>query len=801
MLHHYLVTAIRNLLRDRYYSLLNTTGLAIGMACCVLAYLYVRHELSFDGFHTRKDDIYGIVREVRQPDGTSTCNTRTCAPMAPALLAEFPQIEAATRALNWYVWVRHGDRGFDERIYLVDPNFLEFFDFPLVRGDRRTALSEPFSMVITEEMARRFFGDEDPIGKVLSIHKADAAGDYTVTGVVHRPANTTFRLHFDFLTSQLTPITRDLWSRWDMITVQTFIRLPPGKGPVSLLPHLPAFLARHEAAEVTDNTTYHLQALTRMHLYEDADFGGSSGHIGYVTQIALLGVLILVIACINFANLGSARSLRRAQEIGMRKAVGAHRRQLIGQFLGESVLTALAALVLAVPLARLLLPVFCQFVNRPLGFAAVDLTSLAGALSLIALTGGLLAGAYPALVASRLSPEDALHRGPGRGIGAAWVRRGLVILQLSASTCLVLCTTIIYTQLTYIDHKELGFDSDHVIIVPIFRESRDMTEDPTERLSMRVESVKSAFLQHPDILSASASLYVAGHVRARPEPVRTRQPEATWRIRTQEVDEDYLGTLGLDLVSGSNFTGTTADRAGLSLLVNGAAARLLPWDDPVGRRLYWPGSDRAGTIVGVVADFHLETLHQPIAPLILANDRTAFWDLSLRVSSHDLPGVIAFLEETWNRYCSIRTFRYFLLDQWLADHYRPEKVYAGLLGSGAVIGVLVASLGVLGLTALSVEQRMAEVGVRRLLGATPAQVLALLSREAAVLTAIATALAWPLSWFLMQSWLQNYAYRIDLGVGPFLAVAAAALLLSLITVSCQAMRAASLNPVKALRME
>lgn len=801
MLYNYLVTAIRNLLKDRYFSLLNITGLAIGLACCILVYLYVSHETSFDRFHDRSDDIYGIARETRQADGSSAYNAHVSGPVAPALVADFPQIEAATRTTNWGVWVRHGERGFDENIYLVDPNFLDFFDFPLVRGDRHTALAEPFSMVITEKMAQQFFGSEDPIGKIMSISKSDAAGDYTVTGVVHRPANTTFRMYFDFLTSQLTPITRDLWSREGLHPVQTFVRLPRGQSPDSLLSQLPGFLGRHKSAEVAARTTYHLQPLTRMHLYEGVDFGGSGGRIAHVTRISLLGVLILAIACINFANLGTARSLRRAQEIGMRKAVGAHRRQLIGQFLGESVLTAIAALVLAVPLTQLLLPIFGQFVDRPLTLASVDPVSLAAALSLIALAGGLVAGVYPALVVSRFSPEDALRHAAGGRIGTSWLRRGLVIAQFAASTCLVLCTAIIYAQLSYIDRKDLGFDEDQVIIVPVFRESLESTEDPTKRLSMQVESVKSAFLEHPDIQSASASLYVAGHLRARPDPVRAHEPEATWKIRTQEVDEDFLQTLGIDLISGSNFSGTTADRTNLSLLINEAAARLIGWDDPVGQRLDWPGSDRSGTIVGVVADVHLETLHNAIAPLILANDRTVFWDLSLRVRSHDLPGVIAFLEEMWKRYCSIRTFRYHFLDQWLDDHYRSERVYARTLASGAAIGVFVACLGVLGLAALSVEQRMREIGVRRVLGATAAQILAVLSRETAILVTVASALAWPLAWYLMGSWLQGYAYRIDLGIGLFLVVTVSMLLLSLATVACQGLRGTSLNPVEALRAE
>jgi len=681
MLRNHLTVALRSLLSHKASSLIALSGLATGMACLLLALLYVQNEYAWDRHHPLADRIYRVIRESRDPGGTVRFTEWTSGPLGPAMRASFPEVQQVMRVNTAYVPIAHGDHSFQLFHAWADSGVLEVLDLPLVRGDRGTVFRKPLSMAITEDMAERVFGDTDPMGKVLTVGYHKWAGDYTVTGVLRNPpASSNFQFHC--LTTTVGGPGAELrevaWSnRSGLSRVRTYVVLPEGYDPdrlVAKLPQIIGLMASHTGSEVTLNDKYHLQPLARVHLFSEADYGiRASGDIRQAVLIGLTAFGVLLIACINFVNLTTARSLRRAREVGIRRVAGAHRHQLIRQFLGESMLLAGLASPLALLLARLALPVFSAYVARSL--TLTRLLSLPAALSLVGVIAlvGVLSGAYPAFFVSALQPVTALRR-PRGGLGRSWLRRGLVVLQFAISVVLMIATLVIHSQLTYMSDKDLGYNDDHLVLVPVFNPSRKTSPDPSTRLSARYEVVKRVFEQHPNIVKTTAFRFIPGKGYGGGRPKRVRSEDGrTWRMYVNEVDADFLDVFEIRLVAGRDFSEAIPSDAADAVLINETAREMLGWDDPLGKRLDVLGSSMEGAVVGVVTDFHIQSLREPIEPLVLHRKHTLFHSLGFRIQDDQLPDVIPFVEAQWNQFVPGQAFEYHFADQLLWREYQRER--------------------------------------------------------------------------------------------------------------------------------
>ena len=803
---NYLTVAVRNLLRHKVYSAINVLGLAIGMACCVLILLFVEHEFRYDRHHENADRIYRVLRETRTGGGNATVSLGTSGALAAALKNDFPEVRQVVRISNLGGWVRYKDRAFNHGFTLADESIFDAFTFPLVKGDAETVLQEPFSVVISEEMARKFFGDEDPMGKVVTAEGRYMGGDYKVTGIMaDSPRHSTIRLNFVTATAHRR-LVRRVWDRWlpedSWRPLQTYVVLPEGYDRRELERKLPDLMEQYMGAEVRKHNTYHLQPFTRIYLYSNVDYGiGWYGDIAYVYLLSAIAFFILLIACINFMNLATARSANRAREVGMRKVVGAIRGQLIRQFLSESMLMAFLGMAVAVALARLALPSFNAFAGKELSLDALASgTVLLGLLGVVVFVG-LLAGSYPAFFLSAFRPVEVLKGRSKGGSRGAWVRKGLVVFQFSASILFAIGTIVAYQQLGYMRNKKLGFNREQVVVLPIFSRDRAAQTEYEGPLSREYNRVKEAFLQHPNVLKASASHSLPGRV-GKLDVVRPEGIEGdAWRMHIMAVDEDFLDLYGIEVLQGRNFSGEIQSDLTEAFLLNETAVKRLGWTEPVGKTFEWPASYRKGRVIGVVRDFHTRSLKEKIGPMAMCMWRPKFNSLSLMVRGEDIPETMAFLEGKWKELLPVRPFRFWFLDEMLDWMYRGEMKFGQIFGLFALLAIIVACLGLFGLAAFVAEQRTKEIGIRKVMGASVWNLVRLLSIDFVVLVALANLIAWPVAYYGMDRWLRDYAYRIDLEVWIFALGGMLALGIALATVGTQAFRAARANPVEALRYE
>lgn len=800
MLRNYLVVAVRNLLRQGRYSLINIVGLAIGIACCTLISLYVDHELRHDAFHEKGDRIYRLVLEdthTGDPGGT----------LFPAELADpvalgVPGIRTAATFIRSHGRVRHGLEVLDEVVALVSFNFLDVFTFPLLHGDPATALQGREGVVISMSAARRLLGvapgsEEEALGQAVDVNGSELA----ITGVMADvpPASS---LRFDYLLSvrfrgsyfvssnQIgnTTIYAELESEADPTEVEKSLS---GLIPDNLGSQIRSSLAGDFTEERLSEFRLRLQPLRAVHLDRSVESRYTElGNGAYAYILAGMGLLVLLVACINFTTLSVGSSARRSQEVGIRKAAGARRGQLMVQFWGETAVLCLLACALGIGLAELALPVFGELTQKPLSLGQMDgwrgPAFAAAALAMAA----LLAGAYPAAVLSGLRPVAAL-KGRRKTSSRQLLLRALLMLQYGLAVGLLVCTVVMVQQWDFLRSKELGFDRESVVVVAA----------PGEEAATRF---RDEALKVSGVISTSASdrSFTSGDYTA---SMYGEDGSHVSSLRIIRVDASYLGTLGLELKAGRTFDATRASDVEHAVLVNERLVAVQGWDEPVGKVLSIGSLSDAPdpTVVGVVADFHIDNLRREIQPLMLTMDPAyhGLYHVFVRLGQGAGPAALGRLREVWQESAPGEPFEWSYLDENLKGQYRAEERWTRILGWSAGLVVLISCLGLLGQASLSVARRTREIGIRKVLGASAASVLKLFTVESALLLAAASALGWPASFWVMNRWLDGFAYRIVPGPGAYLVASGAVLMLALAVVASQVASSALRSPVQTLRYE
>ncbi|MBN2345974.1 MAG: ABC transporter permease [Candidatus Aminicenantes bacterium] len=783
MLSNYLKTAWRTIRRHPGYSLINVFGLAVGLASCITILLWVRDEVSYDRFHVNAGSIHRVIAQAREPGGGSESFAVLPPSLGPALKAEFPEILQSARHL--YVGQQIVSRGekrfYEKKVSLVDPDFLRMFSFPLRRGDALTALSIPHAVVLTESAAAKYFGSEEPLGKALRLNNRS---DCVVSGILADiPAQS--HLSFDILLPlQDAGDFGFPTETWERFSYETYVLLSPRtdarrlQGKISSRLHQPLG---------NSNINLRLQPLTDIHLRSASiDEGEVRGDIDTVLLFSLLAVFILLMACINYLNLTTAQGGARAKEIGLRKVNGAKRREIIVQFLGESVLQAALAMIIALALVVLSLPLLNSLSGKAIGAGVLFVPSAWLPLLGFLLATGLLAGIYPAWYLSHFTPAAVLKGKIALGAGGSRFRKLLVVFQFSLTILLIVASVGIYRQLRFLRTRAVGFDKEQVLMVPLRGD-----------LVRRVEPLKAEILRNSSVASASAAsdpVMMFGTTMIM-DDWEGRKPGEEMKCSMVRCDEDFLKTHGIEMAQGRFFSKDMGGNLEGKIVISESAVRALGLVSPLGKRL-----DRR-EIVGVVRDFHARSLHSAIGPVALVYDPGKFAYLFVKIKPGNTAEALATLAGTWKRAAPDHPFDFSFLDQQIDKLYRADRKLAGVVNGFTLLALLVANLGLLGMASYMTDRRWKEIGIRKVLGASMPQIVVMLSREFIQWVALATILAWPAALFLLRQWLQAFAYRLPVGIGIFVLSSLLALLLALATVSYHSIRAARANPVDSLRYE
>ena len=787
MFRNYLKIAIRNLIRNKVYSFLNVAGLAVGLACCILILLWVRDETSFDRFHARADDIYRVLQEVKFSDHESTWAI-TQGPLGPGLEKDFPEIARSVRLKNRRFQVRQGSQWLSETICLADPSIFEVFTFPLAAGDPATALADPRSIVLSEEMAAKYFPDGDVLGQTLRV---DDRFDFRVTGVL-KPVPRNSHLQFDILIPFAFGREINLSvDRWNNSTFTTFVQLREGTSAEDAIARIAGYL--DDKPTVEKGTRLTLQPLKDIHLRSNYEFDAPHGDIRYVRVFSLAAFFILLTACINFMNLTTARSARRAREIGLRKVSGARRGDIIAQFYGESALLTAVAMILAAGLAKLLLPAFNTLASKDLEFRLLGSSGLLPGLAALALATAAIAGSYPALFLSAFRPARTLKSAPSAGRGGRAFRRALVVVQFSLSILLVICTVFVSGQLHHMRNRKLGYDKENVVYLTM---RGDMPKN--------FEAVKSELLRLPGVAGVAASETVPTYGYSFSNSLWTwegQAPGSEILMRAGCVGEGYFDVLGLEMRDGRTFDGLPVSETNPLFIVNERAARVMGLEKPVGQWLSDRSGKFKGTIVGLVKDYHFTPLRQKIEPLILIYYPPDCDLLLARLRPGNLARTLSDIEAVWKKFAPGFPFGYNFLDEALDDLYRTEQRIGAIVRSFSLLAIAISCLGIFGLASYTAERRTKEIGIRKVLGASVPSLVWLFSREFARWVLVANILAWPAAYYAVSRWLERYPYRIGIGPGPFLFAGALAFLVVALTVGFHSVRSARTDPAGALRDE
>jgi len=792
MFKNYLRITLRNMRRYKAFSFINIAGLAIGLACCILIFLWVQDEMSYDKFHKNYDNIYRIMTY-----GTKYFITGfdgTPAPLAPALENEVPELVDLVRfASHTRLLFNYKDKAFYEvRGIIADPSLFTVFSFPFIKGNPETSFTKATDIVITEAMAEKYFGDEDPMGKTMEVEGIPV----TVTGVMANiPRNS--HLKFDFINS--FEFIKDLsgYGRsWGSFNFVTYVQLHGNSNIQATAKKITEIAKANNCPQVLDGAWFQLQPLSSIHLDPRGGYRSYNelGDMRYVYTFSIIALFVLLIACINFMNLSTARSSVRSKEVGLRKTVGAYRTNLIKQFLGESLFLAFVAFILAMVLVYLALPVFNNLSGKELSVNYMDFRIITGLLGIIFVTG-IIAGSYPALFLSSFEPVKVLKGKAESSTKGSFFRKTLVLVQFSLSLLFIIGTVIAYKQLHFIQNRKLGFNKENIVWIPV-----------KENIGKRYEMVKNELLQDPNILSVTAQDYLQAISINRTTAYNWegKAPDHNQDMLVSRVDYDFFETLNLKILEGRSFSKEYATDASQAFIVNEEAVRKMKIEKPVGK--FFSFYNKKGVIVGVVNDANFRSLHVEIEPHVFhvltdLSGYTARGVILIKVNGEKTQDALSVIRKIWKEVNPVSPFEYHFLDETYDNLYNSEKKLRTIINYFTFLAICISCLGLFGLASFTAERRTKEIGIRKVLGASSPGLLFLLSKEFTKWVLVANIIAWPIGYYVMNKALQDFAYRITIGIDVFLFSGLLALLIALLTVSFQSFRAARTNPVKALRYE
>ncbi len=800
MLRNYFKIALRNLTRNKVFSFINIAGLAIGLAGFVLISTYIKNELSYDNFHPNAERIFRPV-EIQRPPGIDRQDVAvTMGPLAPALLADFPEIENATRIMPiGTTFCRFGEKGFyEESVAVADEAFFDIFGVNFLQGNPETALVNPNSVVISEEVAEKYFPEGGGLNEVLTLETWAGTMEMTITGIVENyPKNS--HLTFRVLASIQPFIEKFSWmNSWQSNTLATYIRLKAGAYPTALETKFPDFIERNiPARSWNNNLEIYLQPITDVHLHSGhirfQTYNVRQGSIELVYTFSIIALLILVIACINFMNLSTARSAKRAKEVGVRKTLGTSRGSLIYLFLCESLLVAFVALTLAIGIVMLSAPFFNEISGGRIYQNFYDYDTFIAELALITLVTGIIAGSYPALFLSAFRPVQTLKgnfnvNASGR---STLLRKALVVIQFGIAIVLIITTGIVSEQMEYVRQKPLGYNIDQVLYLPIRGDEE----------AAKIETLREQLLTNPNIRSVAGSAGLRGTSGSQgTRTVAGTNGEVSLMMRISYIDFDYIPTMEMEITSGRNFSRDFATDSSAAVIINETAVSELGWEDPIGKQ-FEGDDDQVYSVIGVVRDFHYNKMTERIEPVIMYIDPERFSYLIAKVNGSNIQDALNHIEATWAAQLPGREFEYDFLNENFSRMYRMEENAGTLVSTFAFLAIFVACLGLFGLASFTTEQKTREIGIRKVLGASIPGIIVLLSREFMKWVGIAAFLAMPVGYLIGKEWLANFAYRADISWTTFLYALLIAAGVAILSVGYQAIRAALTNPAKALRYE
>ncbi len=805
MLANYLKIALRNIVKFKAYSIINILGLAIGITGCVLIVFFVADELSYDKFNENAEDIYRICLKAKINDMNLNL-AATPAPLAETLIREYPEVKTAVRiSPSGNMTIRFEENAFVENRFIwADSTFFDVFSVEFVRGNKKTALADPHTVVLTEATAKKYFGNIDPVGKIMNFEDNTP---YRVAAIIKEyPRNAHFQ--FDILASMSS--REDARNTvWLSNNYQTYVKLKPGSNGGQFEKKMPALIKKYIGPQFlaavgtsfdnflksNNNYNYYLQSLLSIHLYSNIDAEiGSNSDITYVYALLIIAVFILLIACINFMNLSTARSSTRAKEVGIRKVLGSTYWQLIRQFLAESIMLSFISLIFSIIIIAVVLPYFNEFVNKDIKFGSVNYFTAIPLIVLLVVVVGVIAGSYPAFVLSKFKPIIVLKGKIQNTKAGSWLRSSLVIFQFSISVIMFVCTLILMQQINYIKTKKLGYDKENILLV-----KRGWG------LGNNINAFKQELLNHPEIKSVGGVSNFAWDAYSNtvyiPEGRSINERYVTWVLIT---DSDYQKTLNIKMESGRYFSNDySADS--LTCVLNETAVRLMGITDPVGKSissLPMPDGTRMQfKIIGVIKDFNYEKLNIKIRPLALFYTPRNLVYYCIRYKSDNPSKIIDIAGKTWKKYAGFAPFEYEFLDESYSLLYAGEQKASQIFLIFSMLAIFIACLGLFGLAAFTTEQKTKEIGIRKTLGASVKQIVIMLVNKFIKYVIVANIIAWPIAYYVMNKWIESFAYRIEIGIWPFLLAAIFALLIASGTVIYQAVKAASANPIESLKYE
>lgn len=796
MLKNYLNTAFRHLKKSKLYAFVNIIGLSIGITSCLLIGIYIWDEFSYDRFNNNADRIVRVTWEYNFGEGENNKTSSTGTKVGPEFARRFPETEAYVRLLKYARVIAYGNKMFDEKSFLyADSAFFSVFSFPLLQGDSKTVLDAPDKLVITQSAAKKYFGNDDPVGKTLKI---GGTKDFLITGITADPPDNS-QIKFDFVGS-FTSLNAAKTEKWNEANYITYLLLKNKQQVKSLQSKVVDYLKEinKDEMQLTGNQlmTYHLEPFTKVHLYSELDGFEPNNSISYVYILGTVALLILLIACVNYTNLSTAQLSGRSAEIGIRKVMGADKKQIFYQFITQSFLLTVLAVILGLVVSALLLPYFNQLSGKSLQtnllFRPIAIITLLLLSILIALT----AGAYPALILSNSNVIRILKSGFSF-TGSIGLRKSLIVFQFVISIFLIISTIIILQQLAYIKNKDLGYNKEQVVVLPVDRQ-----------ILKKYDDIKKAITANTGVVSVAGAYEEPTHIDWS-DGIISKEGDKHISVNALPVDEDFIKTMDIKIVAGSDYsltdvqqfdTSNNGNNLRYTFMLNESAVKALGWtpEQAVGKTIT---KGREGIVKAVVKDFHFRSIHEPINPLLIFMDKRLVGSLFIKISGNNIAGALDNLGKTWKQRITHRPFEYHFLDEDYNALYKAEQRTAAVFTTFSIMAVLLACLGLFALTAYAMVRRTKEIGIRKVLGATVADILSLVSKDFIRLVLIALIIAVPVALYAVNKWLESFTYKISVQWWVFAVAGILTLVIAFVTICLQAIKAAIANPVKSLRTE